>query len=456
MHSDTIAAISTPSGRGGIGIIRISGKEALDIALNCFNPATGDPNLISHTVCYGHIVDSNKTIVDEVLCIYMKGPRSYTAEDIVEIQSHSSPVVLRSILQIIFENGARPAEPGEFTKRAYLNGRIDLTQAEAVIDIINARSKISHDMAVNQIKGGIKTEINDLIDELENLKIKIEAVVDFPDDVDDIIDTDEYRDIINNNVINKINTLEKNYTDMDIFRDGIRIIIAGPPNSGKSSLINALLNKDKSIVTSVPGTTRDIIEDFISIDGIPFVISDTAGLQETDDVVENIGIEKTKEELKKSDIIIIMFDGITSLTQSAITMLENLHQENSDKRIIIVQNKTDQTTEIENGITLQPDIKISVLKSIGLNRLKKRITDIIISDSPENKNSIIPNTRHYALLKKVRENCESIIMGFDNDLTYDLVSIELTEAIDRLYEITGKIRKTDVLDGIFNNFCIGK
>ena len=456
MTKNTIAAIATPTGRGGIGVIRISGKDSLLIANQIFFPSKSVDTYLTHKVYYGHIKDENKSIVDEVLLIFMQNPRSYTAEDIVEIQSHSSPVVLRKILDLILSNGAELAQPGEFTKRAFLNGRIDLTQAEAVIDLINAKSRTSLDMAVSQIKGGLKDEINSIIKILEDLNINIEAVVDFPDDVGDIIDEEFHINNLETKVINNLIQLEQNFNDANIFRDGIKIVIAGPPNSGKSSLINNLLNKEKSIVTSVPGTTRDIIEDFLNIDGIPFVITDTAGIQDTDDYVEKIGIRKTHEYINKSDILILMFERYSTISEDENKALIKLYNENNNKKLIIVENKIDIKSDAINNISLNPDIKISVKENKGIKNLKRIITDMIIEDSPQDRNSIIPNIRHYNLIKKIRNNCQEILKGLQNSLTYDLIAIDLSEALELLYEITGNNNKIDVLDGIFNSFCIGK
>lgn len=454
MNKNTIAAIATPIGRGGIGVIRISGEDALEIVKKIFR----DPRVLkkyeSHNIYYGNVIDKKNNIIDEVLLIYMKKPRSYTAEDVVEIQSHSSPIVLRKILDLIIDSGAELAMPGEFTKRAFLNGRIDLTQAEAVIDIINARTKTSLDIAVSQIKGELKNTINTIIAELEKLQINIEAVVDFPDEAGELINESFYISCLKENVIKKLNQLEKNFNDSNIYRDGIKIVIAGPPNSGKSSLLNKLLNKEKSIVTSIPGTTRDIIEEIININGIPFVISDTAGIQKTDDYVEKIGIKKTIEKINQSDILLIMFGRNTELSDSDFEFLNKLYNKNKHKKLIIIENKID--LELKNNINIEPDIKISVLQDRGIDQLKKLITDIILEDSPENRDSIVPNTRHYNLIKKANLNCNEIVRGLEDQLSYDLIAIDLKEALEFLYSIIGLNKKIDILDGIFNSFCIGK
>lgn len=454
MITNTITAIATPTGRGGIGVIRISGNKALETGKKIFKPGNILSEFESHKVYYGNIIDKTNNIIDEVLFIYMKGPRSYTAEDVVEIQSHSSPVVLKKILDLILKSGADLAMPGEFTKRAFLNGRIDLTQAEAVIDIINAKTKVSLDIAVSQIQGGLKSSVLEIIKELEELQKNIEAAVDFPEDVGDVINEQLFISVLEEKVITRLKRLEQNYNELNIYRDGVKIVIAGPPNSGKSSLMNRLINKEKSIVTSIPGTTRDIIEELINIDGIPFEITDTAGIQETDDYVEKIGIKKAHEKISKADILLIMFERNSPITPDEKEKLITLINQNKDKNIILIENKID--LEPKNSIALKPDLRISVLKDKGLNDLKKAITDKIIQESPENRDTIVPNSRHHSLIETVIKNCEQILDGLKNEITYDLIAIDVNESLDCLYTITGDNKKIDVLEGIFNSFCIGK
>jgi tRNA modification GTPase len=458
-HS-TIAAIATPIGRGGIGIIRVSGDNALDISLGLFVfPGGKKPGIIlSHHVYYGHIIDQSGRIVDEVLFIYMKSPRSYTAEDVVEIQSHSSPIVLRKILDLFLKNGAEIAEPGEFTKRAYLNGRIDLTQAEAVIDIINARTSTSLDLAVSQIKGDLKHEILAIRESLVTLYSRIEAIIDFPDDVGDIGNEDESLDILKVHVLERLARLRQGFDDFNVFRDGIRIVIVGPPNSGKSSLLNALLNKEKSIVTPIPGTTRDLIDDIINIEGIPFEITDTAGIQETDDQVEKIGIQRTFDKLKEADLIILMLDATSDLNDQEKDKLQSIYNEyNETKKVVVIENKIDRITEaLKHREFMKPDIRMSVIKRMGLEELKQKISDIMIADMPENRNSIVPNVRHYRLIEQCIHGVTDIIQGIMAGVTYDLIAVDVKAALDVLGEILGSDARFDVLDRIFSTFCIGK
>ncbi|MBU1168797.1 MAG: tRNA uridine-5-carboxymethylaminomethyl(34) synthesis GTPase MnmE [Proteobacteria bacterium] len=456
----TITAIATPSGRGGIGIIRISGIDALGIAIKIFvYPDKTPPRFIKpRHIHYGYIIDKNSKYIDEVLLFYMNGPQSYTAEDVVEIQSHSSPIVLRKILDLILKCGAELAEPGEFTKRAYLNGRIDLTQAEAVIDIINARTSTSLDMAVSQVSGQLKDQLNEIINVLSDDRARIEAIIDFPDDVGDILDQRQMVDRLQTLVYNPLRKLKQNFDDSNIFRDGIKIVIAGPPNSGKSSLLNALLNKEKSIVTPVPGTTRDLIDDLINIEGIPFEITDTAGIQDTQDQVEQLGILRTFDRMKLSDLIILMFDGSQSLNEKEQKSLIDIYNEYRQiKKIVVVENKIDLHSShgaLFNKI--KPDIRLSVLEKIGLDELKKKICEAVLDELPENRSSIVPNVRHIQLIESALQLYEQIIDGLKGDRGCELIAIDLNECINCLGEIIGSFVHDDILDRIFHSFCIGK
>lgn len=460
MDNRTIAAIATPTGRGGIGIIRISGNDAHAIATKIFVlPQKKKPQqLQSHHVYYGFIQDSTDHCIDEVLMIYMKGPRSYTAEDVIEIQSHSSPIVLRRILDLVLSIGADLSEPGEFTKRAFLNGRIDLTQAEAVIDIINARTSTSLDMAISQVRGQLKETISHLADLMADEQAKVEALIDFPDDVGDILDETSMAIRMNQQIIAPLQKLKQNFEDSNIFRDGIKIVIAGPPNSGKSSLLNALLDKDKSIVTPVPGTTRDLIDDLITIDGIPFEITDTAGIQETPDQVEQIGIQRTLDKIKISDLIILMFDGSQTLSISEKNSLIQLYdQYKKKKKIVVVENKIDLYSDKQSFCSaIEPDIRVSVLQKKGLDELKVKIADIVLEEIPENRSSVVPNVRHVRLIEKALQACENIVQGLGEGIGYELIAVDLNECVRSLGEILGTMAHDDILDRIFNSFCIGK
>lgn len=461
MESKTIAAIATPTGRGGIGIIRISGDQAVTIAQKVFvysDRSKQGHSFQSHRVYYGYIHDTDQQYIDEVLLIYMKAPRSYTAEDVVEIQSHASPIVLRKILDVILTSGAEPAEPGEFTKRAFLNGRIDLTQAEAVIDIINARTGTSLDMAVSQIRGQLRETIEAMIDSLGNVRARLEAAIDFPDDVGDVIDILDICSELHRAVMEPLTMLKQNFEDCNIFRDGIKLVIAGPPNSGKSSLLNALLDKEKSIVTPIPGTTRDLIDDLINIQGIPFEITDTAGIQETTDQVEQIGISRTLEKITTSDVLVIMYDGSNPLSPTDQSALNNLIRSNrQSKKIVLVENKIDLYNDSRSsGLDMAPDIRMSVTGRKGLNELKHLIADKVIEDMPENRNSVVPNVRHARLISQAMDACKKTMAGFEEEREVELVAMDLDECLTCLEDIVGRVIHDDVLDRIFQSFCIGK
>lgn len=482
-HS-TIAAIATPQGGGGIGIVRVSGPAAAEIGsrifsrsgalcsgvrpshealLNSASLLSGESNggygFKSHRMYHGFIKNPEKgTILDEVLLVYMKGPHSYTAEDVIEIQAHSSPLVLQSILELVLWQGARLAEPGEFTKRAYLNGRIDLTQAEAVIDIINARTTASLNIALSQIRGNLKTEIECARQILVELFSHIEAVIDFPDEVSEIIDPEKTLKEIEHSVFHPLQQLVKNYKDAHFLRDGFKLMIVGAPNVGKSSLMNRLINKERSIVTSIPGTTRDLIEDTFNLNGIPFVLTDTAGFHETDDPVESIGIQKARHHLDQSDLILFMADASLGIRSEELSIFEDLRH----KKIILVLNKMDlakQKDDIKLPICMQaiPQTGISALVNEGIDDLKDMIVHLIIGDLSDHQHTIIPNLRHKVALEHALTAIESLMNSLrSSQPQYELNAIDIREAIDHLDEILGSSIKLDVLENIFQNFCIGK
>lgn len=455
----TIAALATPTGKGGIGIIRISGERSLELSLmHFFLPSGKRPEKIeSHRVYYGFIRDEKNIVVDEVLFIHMKAPRSYTAEDVVEIQSHSSPVVLRSILALLIRGGVELAEPGEFTKRAYLNGRIDLTQAEAVIDIINARTETSLGIAVSQIEGSLKNTLLDIRERLHDFHARVEAVIDFPEDVGDIIDQGESL-LMAEGIHDELMTLKKAHEDMRVFREGVRLVIAGPPNSGKSSLLNALLNKEKAIVTPIPGTTRDLIEDLISIDGIPIEITDTAGIHTTSDLVEQMGIQKTLEKMESADLVILMLDDSRIPDKRECESISTIYNNYRNiKKILVVANKADLGSKLgpDSGVP-EPDIRISVLKREKIDDLKDRISGLIFNDMPEDRSAVVPNIRQYTLIEEAIVSVVHMISGLKENLTYDLVAVDIKSCIGILDRILGINVQDDVLDRIFSSFCIGK
>lgn len=471
MECNTIAAIATPMGSGGIGIIKISGKEAFSIAEAIFqksHPSWGEgcPDsdafslpLKSHRLYHGHIVNPETgKVLDEVLLSAMKAPRTYTREDVIEINTHSGYIVMASILDLVLQKGARLADPGEFTKRAYLSGRIDLTQAEAVIDIINSRTEKSLEIATSQIKGGLKNRIEFLRNSLMDILIQVEAATDFPEDVGGVIDVESVMQILDKAVIDELSELVAQYENAHFLRDGLKMIVVGRPNVGKSSLMNKLIQDDRVIVTPIPGTTRDLIEETLNIRGIPVIIADSAGLQETKDPVEVIGIEKTKEYIHTSDLILFMIDASDPFTWED----QKIYQTIDDKRLILVINKIDLVEndfkpEIPEAWAKIPSIKISALYGNGVSLLKDLIAKLAIGEHQlEVQNTIIPNLRHKIALEKSLEFAVSAGEEIRKGTSFALIAIDIKEALDSLGEIIGAVTQEDVIDQIFNRFCIGK
>ncbi|MBC2704745.1 tRNA uridine-5-carboxymethylaminomethyl(34) synthesis GTPase MnmE [Desulfobacula sp.] len=461
--NDTIAAIATPYGSGGIGVIRISGPKAFDIASKLFSKRKlrpeGCTNLESHKVYHGYVFNNkNKEIIDEVLLIPMKGPSSYTAEDVVEIQAHSGTIVLRTILDEILSHEARLSEPGEFTKRAFLNQRIDLTQAEAVADIINAKSAGALKFAASQNLGALKNQIRELREKLIHFLSLLEVNIDFPDDVEPFKPSRKEMELIDD-VLEKCREYVKQHEDACFLKDGIRIAICGAPNVGKSSLMNRLLEQDRAIVTPIPGTTRDPIEEGLNIDGIPFVIIDTAGIHQSDNLVEIIGIEKAKDHITASDLVLFMKEPGTHFTDKEFEKVVSLENQ-LDKKVIFVVNKID--LDEDNLPTLSkkyrhiPKIEISALFNNGIKELKQKIVTTSIADLDMEKSSVIPNLRHKKALEQTIESLISVKTGLAQTLEEETLVIDIKNSIDSLGTITGETASLDILDRIFDNFCIGK
>ena len=471
MDTDTIAAVATPVGSGGIGIIKISGPDALKIAESVFqkpaiaseaSQATG-PRLFTelqpHRLYHGHIVDTAKgRVLDEVLLAAMLAPHTYTKEDVVEINTHSGHVVLASVLELVLKKGARLAEPGEFTKRAYLNGRIDLTQAEAVIDIITSRTDKSLAIAASQIKGDLKARIESIRKVLFDILTETEAVIDFPEDVGDIVDPAAVVSVLEDKVVAPLQELILQYENAHVLRDGLKMAVVGKPNVGKSSLLNRLIQNDRAIVTPIPGTTRDLIEETLNIHGIPVIIADTAGLHETDDPVEVIGIQKTQEYISGSDLILFMVDASESLTSEDHKIYEAI----TNQRSILVVNKIDL---VEDGFELNlaeswrqtPTIRISALYGQGLDALKDLISKVSIGEYQLGAgNTIIPNLRHKIALERSLQLAAAAAEEIQKQTPFELIAIDVQEALDSLGEIIGLTTREDVVDQIFSRFCIGK
>lgn len=456
---DTIAAISTSLGDGGIGIVRISGSRALEILNNIFVSPKGKNvlNMKSYTMLYGYIKDKkNDEIVDEVIVSYMKAPNTYTKEDVVEINCHGGMVAVKKILTLVIKSGARLAEPGEFTKRAFLNGRIDLSQAEAVIDVIRAKTDESMRLAMEQIQGKLSVKIRNVIDKLLNILAHIEATIDYPeDDIESIIT----RQLIRNadEIIKDIDELIKNADAGKIIREGLNTVIVGKPNVGKSSLLNMLIQENKAIVTEIPGTTRDIIEEYINIEGIPIRLVDTAGIRETGDVVEKIGVEKTKEYVDKADLVIFMLDASKNLEEEDYIIIDLI----KDKNKIVVVNKMDMPQKIDidyikDRFKNTSIIYTSVKEDDGIENIKRNIVEIVYKGNISSKDVYITNIRHKNILENAKRSIENGIETLKSGIPLDCASIDFKDAYLKLGEITGDTVSDDIIDRIFSNFCIGK
>jgi tRNA modification GTPase len=473
MENSTIAAIATPSGSGGIGIVRISGSRALSIASSIFCHGSLKKNLYpskasdskkiqsftSHKAYYGHIINpETRCIIDEVLLIPMIVPNSYTREDVVEIQAHSGHMILQSILTLILQHGANIAEPGEFTRRAFLNGRIDLSQAEAVMDIINAKTEKALEIASAQKTGYFREHIESIRNYLLDVLAEIEAAIDFPDEMEDFSFTFIEPESYKTHILDKIHFLLQQYNSGHVFRDGIRVFIAGRPNVGKSSIFNCLIQKDRSIVTPFPGTTRDFIEETINLSGLPVNVMDTAGLHETDDPVEVIGIQKACENISASDLILFVVDGSYELTVED----KNIYHKIKHKPFIIILNKTDLIMKtIENTIpqswNQRQCVETSALHNKGINEIKNAIINVALDGkNPDTFSAVVPNIRHKLLLEKCLKLVCSASRSFSCQEPAELTSIEIREAIGLMDDIIGINPSYDVLDQIFSRFCLGK
>lgn len=456
---DTICAVATPIGEGGIAIIRISGDKSLEIANRIFIGKNKKDilQMKTYTMKYGNIIDlDSNEIIDEVILSYMKAPHSYTGENVVEVNCHGGVIATNKVLNQIIKSGARLAEPGEFTKRSFLNGRIDLSQAEAVMDIITAKTDLSMKAAMMQKNGSLSKEIDKLRKNLLNVLALIEYAVDFTEDDEDVIDDNlliQVKEGINK-TITRITELLKSADEGKIIRDGLNVVIVGKPNVGKSSLLNALLKERRAIVTDVPGTTRDIIEEYINLDGIPIRITDTAGIRDTDDTVEKIGVEKSKEKISEADLIILMLDTSRGLDDEDKQIIDAI----KDKKYIVLLNKVDLDRKLTEEIvdSLTNKIEISAKTGIGIEKLKQQIKDLFFNGEIDSESLIISNTRHKEALYRALENCDIALERVNANEYLDLISIYITAAMKALSEITGDELEEDLLNKIFSEFCVGK
>ena len=456
----TIAAISTAPAIGGIGIVRMSGEKCFDILEKIFvqkNPQKIE-NIKGYTIKYGKIIDtSNNKVIDEVLVSYFKCPKSYTAENMCEINSHGGIIVLRKILEMCLINGAKLAEPGEFTKRAFLNGRIDLTQAEAIIDIINAKSSREAQESANQIEGFLSKKIHEIRKKIIDLMVDIEANIDYPEyDIEEVSNNSAREKL--EEVENELVKLSKSFESGKILKEGIKIAIIGSPNAGKSSLLNAILKEERAIVTDIAGTTRDIIEEQVIIGGIPFKIIDTAGIRDAENKIEQIGIEKSKKAAKNSDVIIAVFDNSKELNSEDKEILELL----KEKKSVIVLNKMDLVScDLKNKKeikeTNRPIVEMAVKEEKGLDNLYKELIDMFNLNQINLDNElIITNIRHQNLINKAIESTRMALNDLKMSMPIDIISINIKQILEHLGEITGDNVSEDIIKNIFSKFCLGK
>jgi tRNA modification GTPase len=467
MNEPTIAALATPAGTGGISIIKISGPQAVAIASILFRSGPGEPaaaasetGFQSHHLHYGHIVDpANGDPVDEVLLAVMKAPRTYTREDVVEINSHGSPAAVQAILELVLRNGARLAEPGEFTRRAFLNGRIDLTQAEAVCDLINARSARALEISAAQMKGALAEEILSIRGSCVGLLARIEAELDFPEDMDEMLDPEALRQDLHARVIEPVQRLTRLYTDGRAIREGLNVALVGRANVGKSSLMNRMLGRDRSIVTPFPGTTRDAVEDVLVINGVAVSLWDTAGLQEPGNPIEAIGIEKTLERTEQADLILFVMEANRPLGDHDFRIFDRVRS----KALVLVFNKIDLAAEgsvesmLPPGWPPFPRVATSALTGLGLEELRAMIARSAWSENAlDGAGKIMPNLRQKKIIERCADAAAAAIGCLDSGGGPELVAIHLKEGVDLLDEILGSRVKTDILDSIFSRFCIGK
>ena len=456
MNDETIIALATPSGMGAISVIRISGSKAISITEKLFKPK-GNKILSkqkSHTVHLGNLMKNN-FVLDEVLVTIFFGPNSYTGEDTIEISCHGSTYIQQKIIDLYIENGIRVATPGEFTLRAFLNGKMDLNQAEAVADLIASENEGSHNLAIQQMKSGFSDDLKKLRSELLHFSSMIELELDFSQEDVEFAERNEFKKLINK-ITKELGDLINSFSSGNVLKNGIAVAIAGKPNAGKSSLLNTLLNEDKAIVSNIPGTTRDSIEDSLIIDGIKFRFTDTAGLRKTDDVIESKGIEKTKEKIRQAKILIYLFDVNDTNLDEINSDIESFNRK--DLSVILVRNKIDLDIANKNLFKELKNLnflEISANDNNSIDILKNKLLDEVDILNPHT-DTIVSNSRHYQALINAMTAIKEVSNGLESNISGDLLSIDIRKSIENLAEITGEITNDDVLGNIFSNFCIGK
>jgi tRNA modification GTPase len=452
---DTIVALATPPGVGAIGVIRLSGKKCFDI-INKLFPSKDLKLQSSHTLHVGYVVREGK-ILDEAVVSLFKAPRSYTGEDVIEISCHGSPYIHQQVLDACIQEGVRLARPGEFTQRAFLNGKLDLSQAEAVADLIASNTSASHKAAINNIRGKFSEALKDLREQLVKFSALIELELDFSQEDVEFVDRLQLKKLVDY-AMGQVKALIQSFKLGNVIKNGVTVAIIGKPNAGKSTLLNALLNEDRAIVSEIPGTTRDTIEELLNIDGILFRLIDTAGIRNhSNDIIESFGIEKSLQKMKQADIVLYLFDVDEMAVQELKAVAKDMQEQNIS--YLLVGNKIDQKNEApihEIFLTTDGIIFISAKNNLHLEVLKERMVDIVLKDTISTENVIVTNARHYHSLVQVNEALNDVMQGLENKIPGDLLALDIRTSLQYLGEITGEITNEDQLDYIFSKFCIGK
>ena len=453
-RADTIAAVATPPGEGGVALVRLSGPDAERIGREVL--VRKDTSWESHRLYYGRVRDPDRgAVVDEVMFAFLRQPRSYTGEDTVEIHCHGGPYVVRQVLGLVLARGARHAEPGAFTKRAFLNGRLDLTQAEAVLDLIRSRTDKAAGVALGQMEGGLSQEVRALREQLVDTLVQVEAAIDFPEEEIELLRQAELAGKVAG-VVDRIAVLIDSYEWGRLIREGVRVCIVGRPNVGKSSLMNALLGVDRAIVTATPGTTRDFIEEAVNLDGLPVVLWDTAGIRGGTEGVEQVGIDVTLERLEESEGCLLVLDGSAPLTHEDVEVMQRVR----DKQGLVVVNKSDlgqrlPPADVSETLPRLEQVKVSALTSQGLDELRTALRGCFLDSSKESE-IVVTNVRHKAALERARSCLSEVQRAMEQGMPPDIVAVDLQEARDDLEEIIGAVTNDDILERIFSQFCIGK
>ncbi len=455
---DTICALSTPNGVGAIAMVRLSGAESFSIMQKLFKKDLSQKD--SHTAQFGLIKDGD-TLIDEVVAVIYKNPKSFTGEDMVEISCHASPYIVQEILRLLLKNGCRMAREGEFSLRAYLNGKVDLSQAEAIADLIASENKASHDMAMNQMRGGFAKVINGLREELIHFASMIELELDFGEEDVEFANRTELVNLVVK-ILLEIRKLSSSFALGNVLKNGVPVAIVGEPNVGKSTLLNQFLNEDRAIVSSIAGTTRDVIEDTITYEGVEFRFIDTAGIRETQDEIESIGIEKAFEKIKQASIILYMIDAThPDLAKAKIELQKVRDLMGDDKELIVVINKVDKVVKVdsasfETALAHDTVVLLSAKETIGIEELKSHLVGFVQNKGNATGQVIVSNARHFNALNEAEEALVRVKFSLKNDIPSDLVAMDIRQCLHHLAEITGNISTEDLLDSIFGNFCIGK